>query len=632
MAFVALIAVAFASADVTGSGTFGGVSGGAVASVEGEEIGTGEFLQTANSAYDQIRRENPQVDMTAFVDQGGLENVLQQLINSYVLQEFGNESGMFISKRLVDSEIAGISAFRGANGQFDETIFRRALQQQGLTEARIRQDFARGLMSDQLLTPASFGVRLPNTLAEPYANIVLEGREGEIAFIPSSAFFPKGKPTEKALKAFYTANTAKYRIAEKRTIRFATFQSDRFRSTVKVNDAEIAELYESRRAQYAPSEVRSLSQVIVPTQTAANALVKAVNDGASLNAAASNVGLSAASIDSISKKDYTGASSKAVADAVFATESGKMAKVAQSGLGWHVVQVRNIEKSPGQSLASVRDQLESELTEIKVREAVAQLTEEIEDRFADGATLQEVAEAEGFEIKTSPVLFSSGQAANDPGFQPDDIYQIMIPTAFALEEDSSAQLAEVRAGAEFVLFEVANVTPSAPPPLAQIRERVEQDYKLSQGSKAAKKLAESSAKSAKSIDDVTAAIRAANITAPPVEKIGTTRRQMSQLTQNGQRVPPPVALMFSMAVGTTKVLEAPNDRGWFVVHLRKINKGDARKVPRLVETTAEQLSGVAANEYREQFLAAIAKQMKIERNATAIKTVSDQLTGRNRDN
>ncbi|MFX3814467.1 SurA N-terminal domain-containing protein, partial [Streptococcus suis] len=79
-------------------------------------------------------------------------------------------------------EISGIQAFKGADGRFDETLFRNALAQQGLTEARVRLDIERGLLSDQLTIPATFGAKLSKQMALPYAGLILEGRQGQIAF------------------------------------------------------------------------------------------------------------------------------------------------------------------------------------------------------------------------------------------------------------------------------------------------------------------------------------------------------------------------------------------------------------------------------------------------------------------
>ena len=627
--FLALIAVAFAASDVTGGATFGGVGSESVADIDGEEIGTGEFTTTVNNAFNQFRSQNPQLDMAAFDAQGGIDGILEQMIGGYAASAFGNSIGLGVSKRLVDSEIAGIQAFKGADGRFDETLFRGALAQQGLTEARIRDDIARGLLSDQLIIPATFGAKLSTQMALPYAGLVIEGREGEIAFVPSAAFAPKTAPTAAQLQTFYTRNAARYRVPERRVLRFATFIVDRFRPQVKVTDAEIAALYKKRASEFAATEKRDLEQLIVPTEAAAKAIAAKINGGASMAVAAREAGLEPVDLGAQSREELTRAASPAVATAVFSAAAGKVATPARSPLGWHVVRVDSISAIAGRSLAQVRATLENEIAQEKLRQTVSDFTANLEDRIADGASLADIARDENLTLEVSPELLANGQSPTRPDFAPIGAYRAMLPVAFGLEEGAEPQLVEVQQGKEFAIFEVQDIKRSAPPPLAAVRERVARDWALAQGLAAARTLADSIAKGSRTSADLAKAVSNAKVPLPAIEKIATNRQT---ITQQEGRVPPPVALMFSMAEGTSKVLEGPNRTGWFIVHLAKINRGDASKVPALLQATRTQLGQVISDEYGQQLLAAMKVDAKVKRNPAAIKRVKDQLTGRNREN
>src|SRR4051794_36145087 len=104
LAFLAMIAFAFASADVAGNGAFGGVAGGDRAAVVGERrISTSELSQATTNALEQARQRNPTLTMQAFIAQGGLTQTLDQVISRTVLAEFGRENGLRAGKRLVDS-------------------------------------------------------------------------------------------------------------------------------------------------------------------------------------------------------------------------------------------------------------------------------------------------------------------------------------------------------------------------------------------------------------------------------------------------------------------------------------------------------------------------------------------------
>jgi len=90
LVFIGMIAVAFALGDVTGSGSFGGLSGGNVARVGDRNITLGELNDALDNRLKAERQNNPTLDMASFVDGGGLDSTLEQLGNRYALALFGD--------------------------------------------------------------------------------------------------------------------------------------------------------------------------------------------------------------------------------------------------------------------------------------------------------------------------------------------------------------------------------------------------------------------------------------------------------------------------------------------------------------------------------------------------------------
>src|SRR5690606_26220206 len=98
------------------------------------------------------------------------------------------------------------------------------------------------------------------------------------------------------------------------------------------------------------------------------------------------------------------------------------------------------------------------------------------------------------------------------------------------------------------------------------------------------------------------------------------------IAQAGQ-IPAVMALFFSMAEGTTKQLAAPQDNGWFVVQLSKVDAPTVDANDPLVVATMRQLAAVTAEEYIAQFATAIRKDVGVETNDKAVQAVIAQLTG-----
>lgn len=219
--FLGLIALAFASADVTGSG-FGGIAGGdRAAKVGSNRIGTAELGKALTNAFEQERQKQPGLTMKQFLDAGGMDTVLTGLTDRLAMAEWGREHGLMAGDRLIDSEITKIPAFQGPDGKFSQSAYEQLLAQRGLTDKDVRKDLGQGLLARQILLPAAFGAQMADEAVQRYAALLTEKRVGTIVSVPSLAFAPTSPPADSTLAAFYNANKSRYMQPERRTIRYA---------------------------------------------------------------------------------------------------------------------------------------------------------------------------------------------------------------------------------------------------------------------------------------------------------------------------------------------------------------------------------------------------------------------------
>ena len=623
-AFIALIALAFASSDVANNATFGGVAGNDRIAVVGDErIDSSELAQLANSALNQVRQERPTTTMPMFLEQGGLEEVLTQLVDRYAIAGYAREYGLRSGDNLINSEILQIPAFRGPSGEFDQATYQNALRNQNLTDAMLRRDLGDGLLAQQILLPSISAAEVPRSIARRYTALLRERRNGSIALIPSTAYAPDGDPTEEQLSSFYDDNRGRYIQPERRTIRYATFSDENLDARIEPTQAEIAARYERDADQYAAQESRSISSFIVPTEEAANAIREQVSSGTSLEAAAKTAGFTVSASEGQSKSALASATSSAVADAVFAASEGEVAAPARSSLGWYVARVDDIERTPARTLAQVTPEITEQLTIEKRAAALSDFSARIEEQVDGGVSLSDVAEEFGLNLQTTPELLADGRVFGQDGQTVAPELQSALQTAFDMEE-SEPQLAEVVRGQVFLVFEVPEITPSATSPLADIRDRVEFDWRLFEGSELARAAAERILERMGSEESLAAAVNAEEVNLPPIERIDLDR---TELLQQRQRVAPPLALLFSMAEGTTKRLEAANRLGWFVVDLDEISVDEIADDDPLFEATLTQLSPAVSNEYAEQLTTAMREELGVERNEDAIEAVRKQLAG-----
>ena len=625
LAFLALIAFAFASSDVANTGTFGGVAGGdRVAVVGDKKLGTADLSQSASSALDQMRQQDPTLSMRAFIEQGGLDRVLDRLIDRTAIGEYARKYGLRAGTNLVNSEIIQIPAFRGADGNFSQEAYEGLLRQQGLSDATVRDDLATGLLTQQLAVPASFGTSFPGKIAARYAELLRERRQGTIATLPSMAFAPQGKPSNGQINAFYEANRADFIRPERRVVRYVTFGMDALDTSIEPTDNELAARFSQNKAQYAASEERMITQIIVPTEQGAKALRDQVSAGASFASVAQQAGFRPSQLGPLSKAELTEQSSAAVANAVFAASQGSIANPVRSALGWHVVRVDNIDSIPARTLADVRGELAEAIRAEKRRAAIADLSARVEEEIDDGMALADMAEQLGRDVQVSQPLTADGRVYGAPAQAAPQELAAALSTAFQMQE-GEPQLAEVVPGQLFLIFEVGEITESAPAPLAEIRDQIEARWRMEQGAKGARAAADRILARLAKGETLAAAISAEDASLPAPDSIDLNRQQLAQ--QMRGQVPAPLALMFSMAQGTSKKLEGPNDTAWFVIDLERVSVEKVASGDPIIEQTRRELAQSAGDEYFAQLVTAMREEVGVERNQSAVDAVRKLLVG-----
>lgn len=624
LAFIVILGVGFAAQDIFSNklGSRGG-GGDYVAKVGGTRISAVQLSQSANNALESAKQQDPRLNMKAFIAGGGLEEALKQMLDRTALGEFGRKHGIIASDRLIDSEIAKIGAFRGADGKFSETAYKQALQQRGFSEKTIREDLAQGLTGTQLIKPAGFASVISRDMTLRYAALLLEKRTGAIAIVPSAAFAPQQPPSDADVQAWYNKNRAQFIRPERRVIRFASFGEEALKDVPAPTEAEIAARYNANKAQYAALETRRMTQLIAPTEAAAKAIAAEVAGGKSLEAVASAKGLSTAKLDALSQQALTGQSSQAVAQAAFAAASGKIATPAKSALGWHVLRIDAIDRRAEKSLDQARPELVQQLTALKRRAAINDMSAQIEEEFENGGNLAETAQAMGLTLKQTPPLTADGQVYGEPGkTAPAELLRVIQP-AFGMEGENKPQLAEIEAGKTFLVFDVTQIVASSPAPLAEVRADAVTGLTLERGTAAAKAAAEKVAGEVRRGANLSAAL--AGLGKPlPVQQVDMARQQ---LPQDKRQIPPPLNLLFSMAKGTVKLLAAPNNRGWYVVQAKDIVPGRIEPNDPNLAIAQRELGALAGEEYQQMLIRAISAEVGVQKYDGAIKSVRTQLGG-----
>ncbi len=625
LGFLALIAFAFASSDALNNAVLGGVSGDSQVAVVGDRtINANDLSTRVSDELEAMRQTDPTATIDSFIAGNGLRDALDSMVSGNAVADLAQRFGLRASSRLIDSEIVQVAgSMRTLDGEFDTDAFRAALRQQGVSEEAYRESLMIELLARQSIGPVQLSPTMPQSIARRYAQGQLETRSGLIAALPASAFAPRGNPTDAQLQAYRTANAEEFTRPERRVIRYAVFGEAAFGNIPAPTAAQIAERFERDQDQYAAQESRRFTQLVAPTQAAAQAIVTEVRGGTTLEASASSKGLVTTEVALTTQADLASAASDAVAATAFATANGAITAPAQGSLGWYVLRVDGVERRAVRTLAQARAEIAAALTTELRRAALNDATARIDEEFSEGRSLSEVAQELGVEIASTRPLTEAGQVYGTQEAGP-DVLAPVLSVAFEMDE-GEPQLAEAVAGESFIIYDVADITAAAVAPLAEIRTELVAGWRRDEGMRAA---AAAAARIQERIDGgstLAAALQAEDIDLPTAQPI---RMSMADMQRRGQ-VTRPEALMFAMAQGSTKTVEAPESGVWFVVQLNTISAPELAADNPVVAQVATRLVEFLPQEYADQFVAAARDEVGIEINQSAVDAVAAQLTGRN---
>ena len=618
------ILASFAVSDIGNYQTNGsGLSGGDLAKVGNQELTEREVSKALERLLAQARQQQPGADYASLA--GEFDPLVAALLQEHAVRAFADASGMVVSRRLVDAEIAQIPGTRGLDGKFSEQAYAAFLQQQRMSDAELRQLLSGGLLQRLMLTPVAGNSRLPLGVATPYASMLLEARQGEVALVPSDAFRTGLNPTDADLQRFYAEQKTRYTVPEQRVLRIASIGPEQI-AAVAASERDIAAYYNANQATYAGKDVRVLSQAVVADRKSADAIVARTRGGAAFAAAAAPAGLSAAdiSVGPQTREDFTKLAGKKVAAAAFAASPGAIIGPIQSDLGWHVIKIDSVKREAGTPLAAVRGEIGARLTADKRKEALTDLVTKVEDEIGDGMSFAEVAARNKLPIVETPPLTAGGVSRSDPAYKLPATSAPLLKAGFEASPDDDPTVETLTGDAAYALLAVSRVIAAAPAPFATIRAQVAEDWIAKRASDRARAVATAiAAKAARNVP-LAKALAESGVALPKIDQIGLRRIDMARM---GERVPSPVRMLFNLAADKSRMVAAPNGKGFYIIRVLRIVPGNALNQPSLIGQTQAEFGRVAGEEYAQQFVGAIQAELKVRRNDQAIAAAKRRLIG-----
>lgn len=404
---IGLIAIPFA---LWGLGEYFGGAGPLVAAeVNGQEIPVRLVHQETRAQRDQIARMfGGEIPPDLFDERAIREAALESLIERELLRQAAQDAGFRASSRGVVREIQAIPAFR-EDGRFSPERYRTVLEAQRIAPGDFERDLAQSIVLAQIRQSVQASGDPPMTRAEEFDRLRNQVRVASWGIFAASEFDRPEVVEDEAIEAFYRDNQERFTTPERLRVEYLRLDPAALEVAVDVTEEDVREHYQLNAQRYEEPELRRVRQILIDgdgpdAESRIRELrdrIEAGEDFGELAAEYSEDTLSAdrgGDMGRIARGDLD----RVLETVIFSLPEGLVSQPVQTGLGWHVVEVTEIEASRRQPFEEVREEVERDLRDRRAEQRQIQVLDALlSQTFENPESLGPAAAATGLEIRTT---------------------------------------------------------------------------------------------------------------------------------------------------------------------------------------------------------------------------------------
>jgi peptidyl-prolyl cis-trans isomerase D len=574
-----------------------------VATVGKQDITADAYRTAYQNEYQSLIRRTRQTITPEQARAIGLDrNVLSRLVTEAVLDQQARTLKLTVSDQQIVDAIQADPNFKGPSGQFDRAQFAELLRSNGLSEAQYVRDQRAVSARLQLAEAVSGELPVPMAMREAVHRFQNEKRSLDyLALTPAQAGdIPAA--SEAQLQTFFDERKASYRAPDYRGFNLLVLDAASLAKPEAVTDEDARRHYDRvASTRFGTPEKRTIQQIVFATSEEASAASEKLKGGTSFEDLAKerNIDEATLTLGTFTKADMV---DPVAAEAAFGLAEGAVSDPVAGRFGPVILRVTKIEAGAQKPFAEVADEVKREVATERARNEVQRVHDVIEDQRAGARPLPEIAKERGLNLVTVPAVDRQGRdkSGNPVATIPEP--NSLIPAVF--RSDVGADNEAIRTPGEgYIWFDVTGVEPARDRTLAEVRERVVEDWRSDEVSR---RLAD---KAREMVDKLNGGAEMAAI----ATEIGLTPVTVSDITRTNARpdlARPVVTRAFATPVG--KAADTATDTG------RVVFRVTAASVPPFVTSTqqAEALEGqlrqALAEDVLAQYLAAIEKQIGVQ--------------------
>ncbi len=592
-----------------------------VAKVGDTEVSTNRFFNAVQQRAQTLQAQfggqfsTPQLVQMMQLDQ----QVLNQMLVEASVKEHVSSLGLRATDKQTATALRGFEAFTNLDGSFSQQLMLQALRQNNISESELVNDLRSGIARQQLIDSFIVEDMIPRDLANQLYIWQAERRQASLINFAASEITDVAAPTEEQIQEYYDANIASYMTTERLTYDYVLLTPAYFAAQVVIPEGTIEADYQSRSAEFATSELRTIFQAIFDTEQDANDFITTVAGGADFTeTAVASTDFAANEIDlgDNTRADIEAEFNTAAADLVFSLEENKPSAPFEDIGGWSVFMVPSITVIEGKSFDDVKAELEQEYRNDEAINTLFDFQNSINDAMEETGDLKTVAATLDIPLAEIVGVDAQGQGSDGSQIVTQQNEYIVQSAVFREELGAEATITDLNptdATAGFFLFNLKEIIAPAQQELETVRDTVIADWTVRAKQTKAGEVAETAVerlKNGETAELIAEELGGISFDAKNVARTGDSNSGVAANIRN---------LIFDLDKDAVDSAAAADGNGYVVVKVLDASAGDPEAAETAVNTLLDKLNTDFQEELFVQYQAYLAARYPAEVNSLLIQ-------------
>ena len=409
------------------------------------------------------------------------QNVLNNIINDVLTEQFINENGINISDEFIARVIQSSPEFV-VDGQFSRDRYYTWLNERVIEPSLFEENqrinirkgqLERGIRATSFVTPSEY---------RRYLNLIGEQRNVTIAEIDLSVLADPINLEEEDIQEYYSSRSNEFLQPESIDFRYIELRKDQLNNDLEITDDEILQYYNDSGQRFAQDERRQASHILIllgedeelSLQRASEALER-INNGESFSDLVLSISddegskRSDGDLGMLPRSQLPGA----LGDAIFSMAEGEISEVVRTDFGFHIVRLDRVESDGKVPLELVESELKQELILQKAGQNFTDQERALSDALFDADNLSQLADNISLEVITEESFSAEGGGSFGSN-------QVVIDAVFDAHRDDNYELSDILEidANRSIVFQIEGYNEAKVRPLEDVRDTIVADMKL----------------------------------------------------------------------------------------------------------------------------------------------------------